>query len=72
MEFLTNAFPEAINVLQPSGGVESDEDYIKAEQFCMKATGVRYDGIPRPEFFTKILYPRFIYEPPAPEEILPP
>ena len=57
MDALKYAFPEEANLLN-SNSVMKDEDYIRVEQFCMKATGVRYDGIPRPPFFTTLGYPR--------------
>jgi len=57
MDALVYAFPEEADLLN-SNSVMKDEDYIRVEQFCMKATGVRYDGIPRPPFFTTLGYPR--------------
>jgi len=53
MEALIYAFPEEYNLLYPDN-VTKDEDYIRVEQFCVKATGVQYDGMPRPPFFTTL------------------
>ena len=58
MDALVYAFPEEAKMLN-SGNVMKDEDYIRVEQFCEKATGVRYDGMPRPPFFTSFGYPSF-------------
>ena len=49
MDALLYAFPGQPELY--SFKVTNDADYMRAEQFCMKATGVRYDGIPRPEYF---------------------
>jgi|GEM_PF-1063833 len=57
MDALIYAFPEERKLLE-SNNVRRDEDYIRVEQFCEKATGVRYDGMPRPPFFTTLGYPQ--------------
>ncbi|MDR2207543.1 MAG: hypothetical protein LBE22_01000 [Azoarcus sp.] len=54
MQSLIYAFPEEWRMLDPSS-VRKDEDYIRVEQFCEKATGVRYDK-PRPPFFVSFAY----------------
>ncbi|MDR2208001.1 MAG: hypothetical protein LBE22_03395 [Azoarcus sp.] len=53
MSALIYAFPEEYDLLKPSS-VWEDTDYIRVEKFCTQKTGVRYDGIPRPEFFTTL------------------
>jgi len=57
MHALIYAFPEESKMLDPNN-VMKDDDYIRVEQFCEKATGVRYDGMPRPPFFTTFGYPQ--------------
>jgi hypothetical protein len=62
MQILSSAFPEQRDLLDPSN-VLSDADYLRAEAFCERATGVRYDDLPRPEFFTSRPYPQFFRSP---------
>jgi len=58
MDALTYAFPEEWKLLGSTAPQDvSDEDYIRVERFCTKATGVRYDDLPRPPFFTIMVYP---------------
>jgi hypothetical protein len=65
MQALTYAFPEQRDLLDPRN-VLSDADYLRAEAFCEQATGVRYDDLPRPEFFTIRPYPQFYMPAPQP------
>ena len=53
MEALIYAFPEEEILLNPSN-VLKEEDYTRVEQFCTKTLGIRFDGMPRPEFFTTL------------------